>query len=80
MNKKLAALVAAVVIGGFGAGCGVEDQVRDRANDEIDKQKQRANEEIDKQKQRAEDELNKGRDKVEKRVMEESTRLTGDNQ
>ncbi len=80
MKRRLTVFVAAAVIAVFSAACGVEDQIRNRANDEIDKQKQRANDEIDKQRQRVEDEVNKGRDKVEKRVAEESTRISGDGQ
>jgi hypothetical protein len=78
MRRRLTVFVMAALIAVSGAACGVEDQIRDRANDEIDKQKQRASDEIDKQKQRVEDEVNKGRTEVEKKISEESTRISGE--
>ena len=71
MKRKLTIFVMAVLVAVSGAACGIEDQVRDRANEEVDKQKQRAKDEVDKQKKRVED-------KVEKKISEESTRILGE--
>jgi DNA-binding PadR family transcriptional regulator len=71
MRRRLTVFVMAALIAVSGAACGVEDQIRDRANEEVDKQKQRAKDEVDKQKKRVEDE-------VEKKISEESTRILGE--
>lgn len=80
MKRKLTVLIAAVLVSisglGFAASCSaVEDEVRDRAREEVDKQRQRVEKEIDKQRQKAEDEIKKQRERVEKRVEEATQRL-----
>lgn len=80
MKRKIAVLLAAGLVSTFGAGfaascASVEDEVRDRAREEVDKQRQRVEKEIDKQRQRAKDEVEKQRQRVEKRVEEATQRL-----
>lgn len=80
MKRKLTVLLAALLIStagvGFAGACsGVEDELRDRAREEVDKQRQRVEKEIDNQRQRAEDEVKKQRERVEKKVGEATQRL-----
>ncbi|CAN5645293.1 hypothetical protein BH24ACT20_BH24ACT20_01980 [soil metagenome] len=51
MKKKFAVVCSALLISMSGVlGCGaVEDQVRDRANDEVNKQKQKAEDRVKKE-------------------------------
>lgn len=71
MKTKIVILFAAALVSVSGAtACGaVEDEVRNRAQEEVDKQRQRV-----------EDEVEKGRQQVEDRVNKEATKLVEDNQ
>lgn len=71
MNKKITILITTALVSMFGvAACGaVEDEVRNRAQEEVDKQRQRV-----------EDEVEKGRKQVEDRINKEATKLVDDNQ
>lgn len=71
MKTKLAILfvTALVSVSGAAACSAVEDEVRNRAREEVDKQRQRV-----------EDEVEKGRKQVEDRVNQEATKLVEDNQ
>ena len=66
MRRKFAILLTAILVALFGAtACGgVQQQVEDRAREEIDKGRQQVE-------KRAREEINKGRKQVEKRVKEE---------
>lgn len=71
MKTKISILFITALVSIFGvAACGaVEDEVRNRAQEEVDKQRQRV-----------EDEVEKGRQQVEDRVNKEATKLVEDNQ
>lgn len=71
MKRRIVILSVTVFVSIFGAAaCGaVEDEVRNRAQEEVDKQRQRV-----------EDEVEKGRKQVEDRVNKEATKLVEDNQ
>lgn len=71
MKGRLAILCATALVSVSGLGaCGtVEDEVRNRAQEEVDRQRQRV-----------EDEVEKGRQQVEERVTEEATQLLEDGQ
>lgn len=71
MKRKIAILCTTALVSISGAtSCGaVEDEVRNRAQDEVDKQRQRV-----------EDEVEKGRQQVEDRVNNEATKLLEDQQ
>ena len=66
MRRRLAVLLTALFVSSLGAtACGgVQQQVEDRAREEIDKGRQQVE-------KRAREEINKGRKQVEKRVKEE---------
>ena len=66
MRRRLAVLLTALFVSSVGAtACGgVQQQVEDRAREEIDKGRQQVE-------KRAREEINKGRKQVEKRVKEE---------
>ncbi len=71
MKIKFAILFITAFVSISGAtACGaVEDEVRNRAREEVDKQRQRV-----------EDEVNKGRKQVEDKVNKEATKLVEDKQ
>lgn len=76
MRRKLSIPLSAVYVALIGVGCaGVEEQIRERARDEVDRQRQRVEKEIDRQRQRVEDEVKNQRQRVEKRVKEATRRL-----
>ena len=66
MRKRLAIVLTALFVSSLGAtACGgVQQQVEDRAREEIDKGRQQVE-------KRAREEVKKGREQVEKRVQEE---------
>lgn len=70
MKKKFAIIAVAAVFGLFACQA-VEDEVRQRADDEIDRQQQRVEERVD-------DEINEQSTRIEDRVEEEITNFTED--
>ena len=66
MRRRLAIVLTALFVSSLGAtACGgVQQQVEDRAREEIDKGRQQVE-------KRAREEVKKGREQVEKRVQEE---------
>jgi sensor domain CHASE-containing protein len=71
MRRKLAVVLVGVLAAVSGvAACGVvEDEIRQRAQDEVDRQQQRLEEEVE-----------KGRTQIEQRVEEEVTRALEEGQ
>lgn len=69
MKRKIAILFVTALVAIFGAAaCGtVEDQVRNRAQDEVDKQKQRVSDEVEKGRQQVEDKVKEATKLVEDR-------------
>lgn len=78
MKRRLAVLLTAGLVSASGVACaGVEDEIRDRAREEVEKQRQRVEQEVDKQRQRVEQEVNKQRQRLNEKVKE-ATQLLED--
>lgn len=69
MKKKIAILFVTALVSILGAtACGaVEDEVRNRAQEEVDKQKQRVADEVEKGRQQVEDKVKEATKLVEDR-------------
>ena len=71
MRRRLVIFSAAALASVFGAAaCGAEEEVRQRAEEEVDKRRQQAEERVQEGRTQIEQEVQEGRTRIEEEVRE----------
>ena len=72
MKRRIAILIAAVLVSSLGAACGggVQEEVQKRAEEEVEKGRQQVEEQIEEGRTQIEQEVQQGRTQVEEQVQE----------
>ena len=71
MKRRSVVLLASVLVSAFGAAaCGAEEEIRQRAQDEVDERRQQAEDRLQEERTRIEREVQEGRTRAEEEVRQ----------